>query len=196
MQSRLGIEAEPPFHCGAKLSVRSMKPFRAFTDLCLEHRSGRRSDLEDDRPKHVSRPRIKLMRYPGKSMATKSAKAPAKRPQGASKKTKSSQSGTFRKTAKRSTQSTKHSAGRRTTLRVPNSLDTEVSRVSRELGISGNEALVRLAALGAESARREREVHRVIERRHAAVMGPSDADASTPFPSAQEMREAILVDRD
>jgi hypothetical protein len=43
----------------------------------------------------------------------------------------------------------KRTPGRRTTLRVPKALDTEVSRVSRELGISGNQALVRLAARGA-----------------------------------------------
>jgi hypothetical protein len=86
--------------------------------------------------------------------------------------------------------------GRRTTLRVPKALDTEVSRVSRELGISGNQALVRLAARGAESARREREVRRVIEHRRAAVMEPVTAEATAAFPSEREMREAILVDRD
>jgi hypothetical protein len=104
------------------------------------------------------------------------------------------------KAAKRTAHS-KRPTGRRTTLRVPSSLDTELSRVSRELDISGNEALVRLAALGAERARSEREVRRVIERRHAAVMGseavdPSAAFPSAAFPSAQEMREAILIDRD
>lgn len=100
-------------------------------------------------------------------MATKNAKAPAGR-----------------------------SPGRRTTLRVPKALDTEVSRVSRELGISGNAALMRLAARGAESERREREVRRVIERRRAAVMAPAAPEAPAAFPSEREMREAILVDRD
>lgn len=90
---------------------------------------------------------------------------------------------------------TKRSADRRTTLRVPRSLDIEVSRVSEELGISGNEALVRLAARGAESARRERALREVIDRRHAAVRGTSSHDAAAPFPSASEMREAILIDR-
>lgn len=116
-------------------------------------------------------------------MATRNAKAPAKRPNGASKATK------------RAAQSKKPTS-RRTTLRVPSSLDTELSRVSRELNISGNEALVRLAALGAERARSEREVRRVIERRHAAVMGSEPVDSSATFPSEQEMREAILIDRD
>jgi hypothetical protein len=127
-------------------------------------------------------------------MATRNAKAPAKL-KGASKRSKAARHGTFGKAAKQSTQS-KRPTGRRTTLRVPSSLDTEVSRVSRELDISGNEALMRLAVLGAERARSEREVRRVIERRHAAVMGSEAAGASTAFPSAQEMREAILIDRD
>lgn len=95
-----------------------------------------------------------------------------------------------------SRKATKRSADRRTTLRVPRSLDIEVSRVSEELGISGNEALVRLAARGAESARRERALREVIERRHAAVRGVASHDAAAPFPSASEMREAILIDRE
>jgi hypothetical protein len=131
-------------------------------------------------------------------MATRNAKAPAKRSSGASKRLKAakhSQGGTLGKAPKRATRS-KRPTGRRTTLRVPSSLDTELSRVSRELDISGNEALVRLAALGAERARSEREVRRVIERRHAAVMGSEAIDPSAAFPSAQEMREAILIDRD
>jgi hypothetical protein len=129
-------------------------------------------------------------------MATKNAKAPASRSKGVSKATKQSRHGTLGKVPRQSTQSAGRRAGRRTTLRVPKALDTEVSRVSRELGISGNEALVRLAARGAESARREREVRRVIERRHAAVMETASAEPSTAFPSEREMREAILVDRD
>lgn len=112
-------------------------------------------------------------------MATKNAKAPARSSKGAD-----------------STQRGRRVPGRRTTLRVPKTLDTEVARVSRELGISGNEALVRLAARGAESARREREVRRVIESRHAAVMEAAVAEASAAFPTEREMREAILVDRD
>lgn len=126
-------------------------------------------------------------------MATRNTKPSAKRSKGAAKAAKRDRAGTFGKAAKRTQKS---AVGRRTTLRVPNSLDTEASRLARELKISGNEALVRLAALGAESARRERAVRRVIERRHAAVMGPAAADAATPFPSAREMREAILLDRD
>jgi hypothetical protein len=129
-------------------------------------------------------------------MATKNAKAPARRSKGAPRATKQSRYDTPGKGSRQSTQNAGRAVGRRTTLRVPKSLDSEVSRVSRELGISGNEALMRLAARGAESARREREVRRVIERRHAAVMETASVEASTGFPSEGEMREAILIDRD
>lgn len=128
-------------------------------------------------------------------MATENAKAPGTRSKGAPKASKQTRHGTPGKGPRRSTQGAGRTPGRRTTLRVPETLDTEVARVSRELGISGNEALVRLAARGAESARREREVRRVIGRRHTAVMDASTR-ASAAFPSEREMREAILVDRD
>ena len=127
------------------------------------------------------------------------AKASARRSGPTSTRSKSAKQGqakTLAKTAKRSAHSGKASIGRRTTLRVPDSLDKEVLLVSRDLGLSGNEALVRLAELGARSAQREREVRGVIERRHAAVLGSAPHDAGSPFPSAEELREAILTDRD
>ncbi|HEX8752789.1 MAG TPA: hypothetical protein VF731_05160 [Solirubrobacterales bacterium] len=129
-------------------------------------------------------------------MPTKNAKASTGRSKAVSRAAKQSGRGALRKGSRDSPASTARSSDRRTTLRVPRALDTEVSRVSRELGISGNEALVRLAARGAESARREREVRRVIERRHAAVMESGSFDASAAFPSEREIREAILADRD
>lgn len=85
--------------------------------------------------------------------------------------------------------------GRRTTLRVPARLEAEIARTAGELGISENEALVRLAEIGARAAARERDVRRVIDRRRAAVSG-SRATGPDPLPSPQEMREAILADRD
>ena len=89
------------------------------------------------------------------------------------------------------------SAGRRTTLRVPDRLEAEISPTAGELGISENEALVHLAETGARAAARERGVRRVIGRRREAVSGPQ-AETTGPgsLPSPQEMREAILVDRD
>lgn len=131
-------------------------------------------------------------------MATQSGKAPTKRSKGASKRSKSTGRGRALpsgKAAKRSAHTAKGTRGRRTTLRVPDTLDKEVSVVSRELGISGNEALVRLAALGAERARLRREVRRVIERRRSAVLGLGDFDPKAPLPSEEEGREAILADR-
>jgi hypothetical protein len=86
-------------------------------------------------------------------------------------------------------------AGRRTTLRVPRALEAEVARTARELDISDNEALVRLAQLGAVAAERRRDVRRVIDDRQAAV---SRADANRRprnLPAPEEMQEAILVDR-
>jgi hypothetical protein len=120
-------------------------------------------------------------------MATRSAKAAAKPPKASKLAKRHAKANSSGKASKRS--------DRRTTLRIPKELEAEVSRVSRELDISNNQALVYLAALGAKDARRQREVRRVVERRRAAVGSPSAPDTSTVFPSPQEMREAILVDR-
>jgi hypothetical protein len=84
--------------------------------------------------------------------------------------------------------------GRRTTLRVPTALEAELSRTARELGASENEALVHLAQIGAGAAKRQRDVRKVVARRRAAVAGSSQPSPDD-FPSPQEMREAILVDR-
>lgn len=84
--------------------------------------------------------------------------------------------------------------GRRTTLRVPPALGRAVARTASDLGISDNEALVHLAALGARAAERQRAARRVIESRSAAVLGGSAPTAS--LPSRAELREAILVDRE
>lgn len=87
--------------------------------------------------------------------------------------------------------------GRRTTLRVPGGLEAEISRTASELGVSENEALVRLAEIGARAAERERGIRLVIGKRRAAVSGSAaDTTGLGSLPSPQEMREAILVDRD
>lgn len=91
---------------------------------------------------------------------------------------------------------TRHSrAGRRTTLRVPGALEAEVARTAAELDISGNEALLRLAQLGAVTAKRRRNVRRVIGDRHAAVARAGAETHPRAFPSPEEMEDAILVDR-
>ncbi|MBW8059868.1 MAG: hypothetical protein FVQ78_05945 [Solirubrobacterales bacterium] len=84
--------------------------------------------------------------------------------------------------------------GRRTTLRVPTALEAELSRTAHDLGTSENEALVHLAQIGAGAAKRQRDLRRVIAKRRAAVSGSKQSGVEE-FPSPQEMREAILVDR-
>jgi hypothetical protein len=86
--------------------------------------------------------------------------------------------------------------GRRTTLRVPAALEAEVARTAKELGISENEALLRLAKVGALTAKRQREVREVVARRHAAVSGVASDTEQRVFPSPEEMQAAIFVDRD
>lgn len=85
--------------------------------------------------------------------------------------------------------------GRRTTLRVPPGLEAEVARTAKELDISENEALIRLAQFGAADAKRRREVRRVIGDRQAAVSGVGAGQRPNIFPTPEEMQEAILGDR-
>src|SRR5664279_4914877 len=84
--------------------------------------------------------------------------------------------------------------GRRTTLRVPEALEAELSKTARELGTSENEALVHLAKIGAGAAQRRRDLLKVIAKRRAAVSGSKRSGAAA-LPSPQETREAILLDR-
>jgi hypothetical protein len=85
--------------------------------------------------------------------------------------------------------------GRRTTLRVPRALEAEVARIAEELEVSENEALIRLAQMGAATAKRRRDVRRVIGERRAAVAGAVSGTSDRTFPTPEEMQEAILVDR-
>jgi hypothetical protein len=78
---------------------------------------------------------------------------------------------------------------------VPRTLETEISRTAKELEISENEALIRLAQLGAATAKRHRDVRRVVGRRQAAVAGVDNGGAEGSFPPPEEMRAAILADR-
>jgi hypothetical protein len=84
--------------------------------------------------------------------------------------------------------------GRRTTLRVPPRLEREISLMASEHGISENEAMIRLAARGAQSVARERAARSLSEDRRAAIRGAA-AGRERSFPSPDEAREAILVDR-
>lgn len=131
------------------------------------------------------------MRY-ARSVATRPKKGSPKHLKAGKHRAKESALG---RSPKRSAGSKKGATPeRRTTLRVPHALQAEIAEVARELRISPNQALVHLAALGAENAQREREVRRVVERRRAAVLKSGTTAAA--FPSPEEMRGAILVDRD
>jgi len=85
-------------------------------------------------------------------------------------------------------------AGRRTTLRVPAALESELSLTARRLGATENEALVYLAQVGADAAKRRRAVEKVTARRRRALVG-SRAAAAEGLPSPEEAREAILAER-
>ena len=85
-------------------------------------------------------------------------------------------------------------AGRRTTLRVPTALESELSRTARRLGTTENEALVYLAQLGADAAKRRRAIEKVTARRRRALVG-SPATAGEGLPSPEEAREAVLAER-
>lgn len=84
------------------------------------------------------------------------------------------------------------SGGARTTLRVPSKLAELADALSRELGISRNDALLRLATRGAQLYELERQTAARREARWAAVVpGVVDVDA-VAFPSPEEARRAVL----
>jgi hypothetical protein len=88
------------------------------------------------------------------------------------------------------------SAGRRTTLRVPEALASVVDDMSRELGISRNDALLRLATRGARIHEEARKIEAIRAARWAAVVGEAARGAGGPFPSPEEAREAVMASRD
>ena len=129
-------------------------------------------------------------------MATRSAKSTSKQAKASKAAQRSAKGSIVAKSLKSSARGKKSvNPERRTTLRVPRALEAEISQVARELGISENQALVHLAALGVESAQRKREVRRLVDRRRAAISKAASVEAAAAFPSPEEMREAILVDR-
>jgi len=85
------------------------------------------------------------------------------------------------------------SEGPRTTLRLPVSLADVADRLARELDISRNDALLRLATRGARLYEREQSIAaRRQERWAAGVPGVIDIDRAE-FPSPEEARDAILA---
>jgi len=88
------------------------------------------------------------------------------------------------------------SEGPRTTLRLPDELAAVAGRLARELEISRNDALLRLATRGARLYEQEQSIAaRRAERWAAVVPGVVDLEGAD-FPSPEEAREAILADRD
>lgn len=88
------------------------------------------------------------------------------------------------------------SHGPRTTLRVPESLAEVADRLARELEVSRNDALLRLAARGARQYQQEQQIAERRERRWAAVVpGIVDIDQAD-FPSPGEAEEAVIAARD
>lgn len=85
----------------------------------------------------------------------------------------------------------------RTTLRLPDALADVAERLARELDISRNDALLRLATRGARLYEHEQSiaVRRAAERWAAVVPGVVDIDHAE-FPSPSEARDAILAARD
>lgn len=88
------------------------------------------------------------------------------------------------------------SEGPRTTLRVPSSLAQVADRLAKELEVSRNDALLRLATRGARQYEQEQRVAALRERRWAAVVpGIVDIDQAE-FPSPEEARDAVFAARD
>ncbi len=73
-------------------------------------------------------------------------------------------------------------------------LESELSLTARRLEATENEALVYLAQLGADAAKRQRAVEKVTARRRRALVGPRGATAEG-LPSPEEARAAILTER-
>ena len=80
-------------------------------------------------------------------------------------------------------------------MRVPAALESELSRTAHRLGGTENEALVYLAQIGADEAKRRRAIEKVTARRRRALVD-SPAIAGNELPSPEEAREAILAERE
>jgi hypothetical protein len=88
------------------------------------------------------------------------------------------------------------SQGPRTTLRLPPSLATITDHLARELDVSRNDALLRLATRGARLYEREQSIAARRQERWAAVVpGVVDIDRAE-LPSPDEARDAVLAASD
>jgi hypothetical protein len=80
--------------------------------------------------------------------------------------------------------------GARTTLRVPDEVTAAAALLASELGISKNEALVRLALAGAQVAEQARAVSERRGQRWLALLEAHATDGSEGYPDLDEMDEA------
>ena len=84
--------------------------------------------------------------------------------------------------------------GRRTTLRVPDTVMRAAQTFADELGTTPNDAILRLAEEGIAASDRRRRVERLMRERREAVARVAHADA-TSFPTPEEMTAAMLSGR-
>lgn len=84
--------------------------------------------------------------------------------------------------------------GARTTLRVPDAVAVAASTLAGEIGTSKNDAIMRLALVGARVVERAREVAEKRDARWGALVAA--ADRGGKFPDAEEMRVASFALRD
>jgi len=87
------------------------------------------------------------------------------------------------------------SEGPRTTLRLPEALAAVAERLARELGISRNDALLRLATRGARLFEQEQRIAARRAKRWAAVVPGAVDVAHADLPSPDEARDAVLAAR-
>jgi hypothetical protein len=88
------------------------------------------------------------------------------------------------------------SEGPRTTLRLPDALAQSADRLAEELGISRNDAVLRLATRGAQIYEQEQAIEARRAARWAAVFPGAVAADDAAFPSPEEARAAVRSTRD
>jgi hypothetical protein len=85
--------------------------------------------------------------------------------------------------------------GPRTTMRVPESLARTAEALANELGVSRNDALVRLATRGAALYEQERQIAEHRDRRWSAVLARLRDVDQAELPSPEVARAAVIEAR-
>jgi hypothetical protein len=84
-------------------------------------------------------------------------------------------------------------SGRRTTLTLPPDVVEAAERLADELDTSTNDAVVRLARLGAQRQEAIYELEHRVNRRRAALRALSAETDGSQLPDADEARSAMLA---